>query len=704
MHKTIYIDIDEEITSILTRIKKELADEIYLVIPKGAMMTQGVINLKILKKEVDQMDKKLLIVSGDAHARKVIERLGIKTSDEKELKSQLKSDNFDQEEVLAKRAAKESFSQLSLNEIKNQKKETEENKELGTDSFFDETFDDTESANSANIGLKESNSNDLKADLFGKNNQEIDNQNNSVAFFNPVKEQEGGSLQSISDQNNTPDSLTKAPNKKRVPFKSPDKALIEKAPVSQLYEANGQVQIDQKFEFKNDELDKKAEKFFLSGNSFDKKSNDFKKKQKEKTKKVFSKKDLTPQTFYSNDNGNNLQDNDYFEESSGKGFLKGKYVFIFIALAFILVGGYLWFNVSYPRVKVAIHLKNEKVEKELRVVAKNADTEVLSGEATIEGNLKEFEIEKTLKIESSGESFASDDGKAKGKVRIYNNFSTIEQPLVKTTRVLSQEGKLFRLAEATRVPGMKGDQPGMIEVPVVADRPGEDFNVGPTTFKIEGFKGNPLKYEKFEVKSDFDMSGGGEPDQEKKLTVVSSDDINIARNKTVEALEKELESKILEKIADGEKVLVDSVEKEIISSQSSHQIGQATEFFEYSVRQKIKAMVFNQQELSDLIEREVQEEAGGDYIIKDLGKVVFKKGIADFERGSLTIHIQISSVLEPKFSLDVIRDGILGKKQEGIQAFLSNYPQIEKIEITFNPSWITKVPSDQQKIEIEKID
>jgi hypothetical protein len=38
MHQTFYIDIDEEITSIVERLKKTRAEEVILVVPKRALL------------------------------------------------------------------------------------------------------------------------------------------------------------------------------------------------------------------------------------------------------------------------------------------------------------------------------------------------------------------------------------------------------------------------------------------------------------------------------------------------------------------------------------------------------------------------------------------------------------------------------------------------------------------------------------------
>ncbi|HHE45761.1 MAG TPA: hypothetical protein ENL05_00200, partial [Candidatus Moranbacteria bacterium] len=76
-HQTFYIDIDEEITSIIERLKKARAREIIVVVPKRALLIQSIINLRILKKEADEMGIQLMVVTQDKLGKILIEKAGI---------------------------------------------------------------------------------------------------------------------------------------------------------------------------------------------------------------------------------------------------------------------------------------------------------------------------------------------------------------------------------------------------------------------------------------------------------------------------------------------------------------------------------------------------------------------------------------------------------------------------------------------------
>lgn len=70
--------------------------------------------------------------------------------------------------------------------------------------------------------------------------------------------------------------------------------------------------------------------------------------------------------------------------------------------------------------------------------------------------------------------------KAGGTVTIINNYSR-DQSLVKTTRLLSSDNKLFRITQSVTVPSG-----GKVSVVTEADQPGDSFLIGPSTFTIPG--------------------------------------------------------------------------------------------------------------------------------------------------------------------------------------------------------------------------
>lgn len=77
MHQTFYIDIDEEITSAVDRLRKSKTKENIFVVPKGSLILQSVVNLRLLKKEAGKLKKQIMIISQDEQGRSLAEKVGI---------------------------------------------------------------------------------------------------------------------------------------------------------------------------------------------------------------------------------------------------------------------------------------------------------------------------------------------------------------------------------------------------------------------------------------------------------------------------------------------------------------------------------------------------------------------------------------------------------------------------------------------------
>ena len=62
---TIYIDIDDDITSIIDKVKSSPEQIVALVLPKRASVLQSTVNMKLLKKTSDQADKKPVLITSE---------------------------------------------------------------------------------------------------------------------------------------------------------------------------------------------------------------------------------------------------------------------------------------------------------------------------------------------------------------------------------------------------------------------------------------------------------------------------------------------------------------------------------------------------------------------------------------------------------------------------------------------------------------
>lgn len=78
----IYLEVDEEITSIIDRLKKAKAHKIGIVIPMGAMVLQSVVNLKLIQNEAKKQKKSVAIITVDKIGRSLAMQVGLPVYDD----------------------------------------------------------------------------------------------------------------------------------------------------------------------------------------------------------------------------------------------------------------------------------------------------------------------------------------------------------------------------------------------------------------------------------------------------------------------------------------------------------------------------------------------------------------------------------------------------------------------------------------------
>ncbi len=141
--------------------------------------------------------------------------------------------------------------------------------------------------------------------------------------------------------------------------------------------------------------------------------------------------------------------------------------------------------------------------------SKDTYTAYKSGDNVLLFSVIKLSGDKGVKTPASGEENAS--VKASGTIVIYNNSSKADQKLIKNTRFETADGKIYRIQNEVVVPGQKTVSgaliPGSVEVVVVADQAGAEYNIDLSDFTIPGFKGDP-KFSTIYARSKTPMTGG----------------------------------------------------------------------------------------------------------------------------------------------------------------------------------------------------
>jgi len=645
MHQTFYIDIDEEITSIVERLKKSKTKEIIIVVPKRALLIQSIINLKLLKKEADKLKKELIIVTQDKLGKMLVEKTGIIVEQ--------RLDEVDREDA-------------STNEVIG-------GEEISEEFALDKKF------SAEKTELEDLGSNDYLDVAPKKNRRQV-----------ILKKKEEGKVEKILNKELVTDFDSGIRNKFFSPKATQSLDMVKNINIQQKNVEDEPEEILQPIRKSSHKENFKRDNFALEEDDED----DPNFSQNQKAEDFFARAEKFKRKEKENDQYKNVQ-------VGGKAWK----VFFWFCFLVLLAGGAAGAYLYLPKAVITITPKIEIKSLDLEMKGLTDITEVDFSGMAIPVKLVESENEVTRTFSATGTKSDSNK-KARGTITIYNEFSPSPQPLVATTRFLSESGKLFRLEKSVSVPGTTkvGTEikPGVIEAQVIADEAGSSFNIEPTKFTIPGFQGSGNdKYVKIYAKSSKAMTGGG--DSGKDIKSISVQDMTNAKSTLSTDIVDGLKQEIKEENGEDAIILDDAISLGEVVYTSSAQEGAAAEEFNLTGKAKANFFVFQKKDLESLATSKIMSNTGikKEQIKTSAFKFEFGKADADFTNGTILIRLSLKASVLPDFNLEEIKKDVLGKTENEFKAYISQYKDIESVYINYNiPFLAGKISAYPSRVQI----
>lgn len=159
--KTVYIDVDDEITAIIDKVKQSPEKIVALVLPKRATVLQSIVNMKLLKKSATSMHKSVVLITSEAGLLPIAGAVGLhvaKTLQSKPEIPPLPNHNDEAEPDIVDMGAEESdvdvdkTKTLEVLSTANDKSNLKSDDELETIEL-DNTIEDKKPANKAKSNL-----------------------------------------------------------------------------------------------------------------------------------------------------------------------------------------------------------------------------------------------------------------------------------------------------------------------------------------------------------------------------------------------------------------------------------------------------------------------------------------------------------------------------------------------------------------------
>jgi hypothetical protein len=658
MHQTFYIDIDEEITSIVERLKSARSGEVVIVVPKRALLIQSIVNLRLLKKEADSLGISLSIITQDSLGKVMVEKAGISYQE------RLDDSQGDEIKSTENKIGEGYFSKPEYQGISASLPGQGKDHigKIGTESYFSANADGARTERKEPLReITAASSREMDINYAG--GEKITNKELVSGITEDIKSGKNwGGIDStfpvLADDPRGSGGLFKPrgdfsanPNSPRIIEKKPDE--IQRNP------------------YQGGTGDKKIDNFFQNNR-------------------------------YSGETAESGKD--FKNSHSSKNIHKAFWAFG-IAAIFIVAGAAAY--LLLPKASVLVSVKTNETVQDAEIRGDvNIQVADYQNEA-IPAKLISVTAEVSENINSSGSKSLSSQ-KARGTITIHNEFSSVSQPLVATTRFESGDGKIFRLEKGITVPGttiVNGEtKPGAIEAVVAADAPGEDYNIAAGKFTIPGFKGNGNgKYDKIYAESSKPMTGGGNSNPEGEKKAITDADINKAKSMIIGKLNDAAKVNIKNSAGSGMVVLDDAINTEDATYTLSNSAGETVDKFNIKGQAKASAIVFSEADLKDMIGKIIAKSGNGKVSLdSDSMAITYGKASSNFDAGTIIIKAHGVIKVIPDINPDDLRKGILGKSNDELGAYMGAYPDVAKVDVTYWPPFMNKkIPLYEKRVEIK---
>jgi hypothetical protein len=391
--------------------------------------------------------------------------------------------------------------------------------------------------------------------------------------------------------------------------------------------------------------------------------------------------------------------------------------YTFIGLTVVVILGVLW--LTSVRAEVVVRLKRDAVRLDGVVeVAKEPR------DGQIPGRVVQGTFTKTREYTVTGESGQpsdptqepvapsapppSNDVQARGTVKIINKYSK-EQPLVETTRLLTPDGKLYRIDKTIRVPAG-----GEVTVAAHADKAGREYVLTePTKFTIPGLYVDLQTYIYAESVGSFEAmplgtpsTAGVEPPTSQSVSPnarpVSYEDIDRAKKSLTDEILNDAMKSLESKVENRDNMEVVYVVK-VTDESKNAKVGQLTDSFLYSIKLDVTAVYYSKDDMQALVRSRLRERVpqGREFLPFTGGAVTYSLESSDptSEVAAMRVTADANYRLSPTNPL-LQKSVIAGKSVAEAKKLLLSIDGVEGVDITVRPSWLGSLPALKDRIEL----
>jgi len=354
---------------------------------------------------------------------------------------------------------------------------------------------------------------------------------------------------------------------------------------------------------------------------------------------------------------------------------------VFIVLTVALVVAIFYYSLTYAFVTITPKVSKIDLPFSFLVTEDKAGVDVQKG--VFEGLLISQELSGEKTVQATGSAVVKSE--ATGTVKIVSTYSK-NQPLIKTTRLLTVNNELFRISENVVVPAN-----GSIDVSVYQDDPTLPVNIA------EGQKMTIPGLNKDLQTLVYALANGDFGGKEQIVTVLTKEDIE----KGTQDLIDELGDKVKSTVPTGSTlVLKPEISEKSVSAAAGDKVSTVT----IKIKLTMTGIVMKRDDAETYAKNVLVNSLSVDSEISNLDSIQISYVVDRVDADKQVAQVSGAVSAETLVRKD---SNILSKKKllklSGSEAttYLEHLPEVEKANISFFPFWVKRIPSFEDHVIVE---
>ncbi len=350
----------------------------------------------------------------------------------------------------------------------------------------------------------------------------------------------------------------------------------------------------------------------------------------------------------------------------------------FLIVTLLLLGVIIFFTSKKATIVIVAKTDNKNINLDIGVASQK------TGDLSIAGIVTTTKFHLSQKYSPTGNK--TTDGVAVGEVTLINETAA-PQTLVKTTRLLTSAGVLFRLSDRVSIPAK-----GQVLASVYADQLGASGNIAPSKFTIPGLAEDKQKV--IYASSSKDISGGV-----RTIGVLSAEDLKSAKSDYANKVKQTVESSLEDAGSFGQKLIFVPDNNVVVD----RQIGEEITEFNLSGTSTVIIVYYNKEDLKSILAKEVSNrvDVSTEKVLSVSKEPQVTLGSYDIEKqkGQLSVYQDVLVTLDVNGEKLMVNN-FFGKKKDEIERYVFGLGHVVGVDVKFSPGWMRTAPAVAEKVQV----